>query len=208
MALAFCWVTLPVHAFGQSSSELAGRMVSVTGKVMIRQEAGSHSKNLRPAQPGKEVFVGDVISTPSDGRVKILLQDRSILDIGPSSLFRVDQMKIASAQNRQVASTMAYGSVRAAVTKKLEGRSQFKVRTSSATMGVRGTEFVVKSDLHDLQGLKNLSQSKIEKLPEHQYSNTEVTVLQGKVEVRTSPAALLPSSTTGRAPGSAPSEGT
>jgi len=181
--------------FSQETPTLAGRIVSVTGKVMIRQESGANAKNLRAALPGKEVFVGDVISTPSDGKIKLLLQDRSLMDIGPSSLFKLDQMKLASAGERQVDSTIAYGTVRAGVTQKLEGRGHFKVRTSSATMGVRGTEFIVKSEISDIKQINRLFDSKPGEIPRLSFSGadkidskTEVTVLQGKVEVGTHPS--------------------
>jgi hypothetical protein len=172
----------------------AGNIVSVSGKVMIRQESGSASRDLRPALPGKEVWVGDIITTPSDGRIKLLLKDRSIMDIGPSSLFKLDQMKAGAGGQREVDATVAYGTLRAGVTQKLEGKSHFKVRTASATMGVRGTEFIVKSELGDMKQLNQVLSAKPGELPSlsgtmarGELPKTEVTVLQGKVEVGTPP---------------------
>ena len=186
---------LGVSASAAEQATLAGRIVSVYGKVMIRRDAGGVSRNLRPAIPGKEIYVGEVITTPSDGKIKLLLEDRSLMDIGPSSLFRLDQMKLEGGAARQVDATIAYGTLRTGVTQKLEGKSHFKVRTSSATMGVRGTEFVVKSEINDPKRVQELAQTPSGQLPGLVHSDpsphdskTEVTVLQGRVEVATTAA--------------------
>ena len=42
---------------------------------------------------------------------------------------------------------MPYGSLRAAISKKIEGNGSFKIKTKTVTMGVRGTEFVVQAPL-------------------------------------------------------------
>ncbi len=122
----------------------AGDVVSVLGRVLIRDDSGRKSdeeNQSRNAHPGDVVYAGDVINTSSNGGVKLLLRDRSIIDIGASSLFKVGQF--SQNQNkkdeRQVELSLAYGSVRAAVTEKLKGPSKFKLRTPSAVMGVRGT---------------------------------------------------------------------
>jgi hypothetical protein len=182
---------------------LAGHIVSVSGKVIIRQESGQNAKELRAAQPGKEIFVGDIITTPSDGRIKLLLKDRSIMEVGPSSLFKLDSMKSGAGQQREVDATVAYGSLRAAVTQKLEGKAHFKVRTSSATMGVRGTEFVVKSEVPDLRRIQQVLNSPPGELPKVDLGSpsvvgkTEVTVLQGKVEVGTPQNSRAPAGNSG-----------
>ena len=105
-------------------------------------------------------------------------------------------MKAGAGGRREVDATVAYGTLRAGVTQKLEGKSHFKVRTASATMGVRGTEFVVKSELGDMKQLNQVLSAKPGELPSFSGSmatgelpKTEVTVLQGKVEVGTPPPA-------------------
>jgi hypothetical protein len=80
------------QAWGQSE---VGKVVSLTGKVMARIEAKGQSSRkipkvrfLKPADP---VFREDVINTDSNGSVKILFQDQSIMDLGQSSLFKVEE---------------------------------------------------------------------------------------------------------------------
>ena len=178
----------------------AGNIVSVTGKVMIRYDLGGTAKNLRPALPGKEVYVGDILSTPSDGRVKLLLRDRSIMDLGPSSLFKIDRLQARGGGEREVDASLPYGSLRTGVTRKLEGKSHFKVRTPSATMGVRGTEFVLNSEMGDTRQLNAFLNSPPGEAPRSDQPpaspdnapRTEVTVLQGRVEVNTPSAGASP----------------
>ncbi|MFN7685971.1 MAG: FecR domain-containing protein [Oligoflexia bacterium] len=182
MALTlFCVSTFTDAAAAAEPAPAAGHIVSVSGKVLIRTDSQKASKNnssaqIRTAKAGDQVWVGDVINTPSDGQIKILLKDRSILDLGSSSLFKINAFSIptaasgnASKNERQVDSTIVYGSLRTAVTQKLEGRGSFKVRSPSATMGVRGTEFVVKSD--------------IGATPQQASSSSQIVVLQGAVAV-------------------------
>src|SRR4051794_3578378 len=73
------------------ASATAGKVVSIDGKVLIRQDDGqSAAVDLKP---GDQVKEGDVINTSSNGKVKLLLEDKTILDLGPSALFKVQKFK-------------------------------------------------------------------------------------------------------------------
>jgi hypothetical protein len=148
---------------------------------------------MRTAKAGDSVFAQDVINTGSDGRIKVLMKDKSIIDLGPSALFKIDHFKGKNgAADREVDVSMVYGTMRAAVTQKLEGKGKFKVKTPSATMGVRGTEFVVKSEISDMKDVSKLLNNTSGALPPSSLASsqgsdakasTEVSVLQGKVDV-------------------------
>lgn len=152
------------------SAEIAGEIVSVDGTVFVRPDAKIASSSLNPAQPGDPVHEGDVINSASDGKVKILMKDHTIVDLGPSALLKVDEFKRNQGANREVTMNMSYGSVRAAVAQKLAGKGRFKLRTPSAVMGVRGTEFIVNSP--QPADLKTANTTP-----------TQVTVVQGRVDV-------------------------
>lgn len=165
------------------SAVFAGRVVSVNGKVLVQSEAKQTAKS-RPLQVGQSVYENDLISTPPEGGVKIFLQDRSILDIGPSSIFHIRQYQANSGPDRAIDLSLPYGAVRASITRKLEGtKGRIRIRTPAATMGVRGTEFVVKApqsklDVHSF--LRNPDQP----VPGFKtQAPTEIVVLQGKVDV-------------------------
>lgn len=174
-----------------SASEVAGQIVSVKGRVLIRRE----EKGAGPAQfarAGSDVRQGDIINTPSNGGVKILLKDKTVVDLGPSALFDISHFKANSGKDREVGLGLAYGSIRASVTQKIEGKGKFNVKTRAVTMGVRGTEFVIKTDISNLAEMKNSppppaakgqSTAEAAKANAAAAPKTEIAVIQGKVEV-------------------------
>lgn len=107
------------------------RVVSINGNAKLKDRA---------LQVGEIVPVGDWIKTSVESGVKLLMPDRSIVDIGPNTQFRV-QLAQADATDGQ----LEWGSVRASIQKKLEGKTKFRVRTKSSVLSARGTEFVVAS---------------------------------------------------------------
>ncbi|MBS1958178.1 MAG: FecR domain-containing protein [Bdellovibrionales bacterium] len=175
--LSFLALSVESHALDRDKpiEGVAGEVVSVHGVVYVRQDV---ARGQAPAsiqiKPGQNVFQADVINTGSDGAIKILLKDKSIIDLGPSSSFKIADFKVKDGANREVNLDMAFGRLRVAVTKKLKGDGKFNVKTKAATMGVRGTEFVVKSDLGFAGKGANAPK-------------TDVTVLQGKVDVASAP---------------------
>lgn len=171
------------------AAELAGEVVSVDGSVFIRAD-GRVAAKLKPAKSGDPVYAGDVVNTPSNGKIKILLKDKSIVDLGPSALFKVEGFKLNGGADRQADVSMMYGTLRAAVTQKIEGKGRFKVKTPSATMGVRGTEFMVKADVKNMAEIRNIILNPNKPLPVSsaprapEAAKTEIVVLQGQVDVK------------------------
>jgi hypothetical protein len=170
----------PCQAAGTA---MAGKVVSVDGKVLIRQDGSSGGGFMKP---GIEVKEGDVINTASDGKAKILLQDKTILDIGPSALFKVEKFRPNHGGDRNVDLSMPYGTTRVSVSQPIASKGKFQIRTKTATMGVRGTEFVVQAEipatLHAPAkqdgGGEGGAKAAPAKAPE-----TKITVIQGKVAV-------------------------
>jgi hypothetical protein len=160
----------------KSVENCAGEVVSVHGTVLVRQDGDNGKKAPIALQPGNNLYPGDVVNTSSDGAVKILLKDKTIVDLGGSALFKVAQFKPKGGSDREVELDMMFGKMRVAVPKKLTGTGKFQIKTRAATMGVRGTEFVVDS----VQGSSNEGKVTAPK--------TDVTVLQGKVDVAKSGA--------------------
>lgn len=149
----------------------AGRAVTVIGTVNVRHGGAAGGEVLRPAMTISE---GDVIETAANGKAKLLMNDKTILDINSSSTFRVDEYK-GSGGERQVGLAVDNGKVRTAVSEPLTGKGKFIIKTKTTTMGVRGTEFIVASQLTQLNG--GGASQKLAQV------NTEITVVQGRVEV-------------------------
>jgi hypothetical protein len=163
----------------------AGKVASVSGKVLARIESQPKAPT-RTLKPGDEIFSGDVLNTSNDGSLKILFSDQTIIDLGPSSLFKVDDYRLKSGSDRQVDLSVAYGRIRASVNQKVGDRGSFRVRTKTATMGVRGTEFLVLSDLSVFAPPSRadlVSASAVAAEPKAPPSKTQIVVLEGTVEV-------------------------
>ncbi|MCC7442268.1 MAG: FecR domain-containing protein [Bdellovibrionales bacterium] len=184
-AASLLYAASPHEARG---AEKAGTIVAVKGVVLLRSESGKATEPQK-LRPGDAVYEGQIINTASDASAKILLADKSIVDIGPTTLFNVEKFKLGNnTESRQAQFGMEYGSVRALVSKNLGPRGNFRVRTRSATMGVRGTEFVVMNDLIGLAPAapSGNSPGPADGKPASQGSGPpqmKVVVLEGKVEV-------------------------
>lgn len=189
--------------YAAEKQEVAGEVVSVKGMVFIRQDGRASSGAPRAAQPGDVLRANDLINTASNGSVKLLMKDKTIVDLGASALFKIDKYKHNGGSDREVEMNMVYGTLRGAVTQKVTGKGKFHLKTPTATMGVRGTEFVVKSEVKSLDEMKHAvtkpgtamtpppgSPESKPGAPKQEVAKTEITVLQGKVEVAQKPSEL------------------
>lgn len=89
---------------------------------------------------GSMVFSSDTVRTSQDGGCKIqLLKDGSVITLGPATQIIASDMK----KNSENPSTLdvSYGRVRSLISKSNAGKIKLILKTRSATMGVRGTEF-------------------------------------------------------------------
>jgi hypothetical protein len=101
-----------------------------------------------PAAIGAAVQPSDVIVTGSDGLAGITFTDNSLVSLGPNSVFSIDRYRFDSTTHAgEFESSLTRGRL-AAVSGKMVKQSPeaMKVRTPSAIMGVRGTEFIVQVD--------------------------------------------------------------
>lgn len=170
--------------YADHSENIAGAIVSV--KEVATITTGPHGKP-HSARPGEAVHTADVIRTSQGGAVKILLKDHSVVDLGGGTVFKVDQYKANQGADREIETSMTQGMFRGSVTEKIQGAGKFHLKTPTATMGVRGTEFVVDAPLPSRPGAEPAA--------------TKITVLQGQVEV-TPIAPKAPTSTAAVAGGS------
>lgn len=167
-----------------AEEDYIARAVSVSGKVLARGE-GTGNVQMTFLKPGDKLYKGAIVNTGSNGAVKLLMTDRTILDLGPSSLFKMNdyQLKKGEVGDRKVDMSLDYGTVRASVNEKLTtNKAKFTIRTKAATMGVRGTEFVVNAPIP----AKNAAGTAIEP------PKMSLTVMHGKVEVADAAAGSAP----------------
>ena len=140
--------TLAVILFSVSAAALAadaGEIKVVRGAAHI--ERGSERLAAKVGMPIQEA---DRVVTGIDGTVGITFADNSLLSIGPSSSFAIDRYVFDSTTHAgKFDSTLSKGTL-AVVSGKMVKQSPeaMHVRTPSAIMGVRGTDFVVRVSDH------------------------------------------------------------
>jgi hypothetical protein len=100
------------------------------------------------APVGAGVQASDVIMTGADGSAGITFTDNSLVSVGPNSVFAIDKYRFDSTTHvGEFEGSLRKGRL-AAISGKMVKQSpeSMKIRTPSAIMGVRGTEFVVQVD--------------------------------------------------------------
>lgn len=157
---------LPVSA--QPKVAEIGTVISVEGTVTI--ESASEPAPVEVRQ-GDVVRSGDRLQTGEDGRVRVVMKDQSILVLGPKttldfSAFDYDQVR----GSRAAVFNLLAGTLRAIVSKLKAYGNRFEIRTPTASIGVRGTHFIVEVD------------------PET--GETTVLVIEGRVNVANSDPAI------------------
>jgi len=97
---------------------------------------------------GMAVQQSDVIVTGKDGAAGITFADASLVSLGPDSTFAIDKYHFDSTTHvGEFEGSLRHGKL-AAVSGKMVKQTpeSMKIRTPSAIMGVRGTEFLVQVD--------------------------------------------------------------
>jgi len=100
------------------------------------------------APVGTAVHTSDVIVTGADGSAGITFTDNSLVSVGPNTVFAIDKYRFDTTTHAgEFEGNLKQGKL-AAVSGKMVKQSpeSMKIRTPSAVMGVRGTEFVVQVD--------------------------------------------------------------
>lgn len=122
------------------AAENIGLVKVSKGSVQIQRGA-----EKLPANVGASLQTSDTIVTGADGSAGITFTDNSLVSVGPNSVFSVDKYSFDSTTHQgEFAGNLKQGRL-AAVSGKMVKQSpeSMTIRTPSAIMGVRGTEFVV-----------------------------------------------------------------
>jgi hypothetical protein len=126
-----------------ASDGSVGRVKTVKGSASIVRGQSS-----LPAVFNEKVFQGDVLRTGPDGSLGIILKDDTSLSLGPDSEVVIDQFLFSPADGklslvaRMVRGTAVYLS---GIIARLSPQS-VRFETPNASIGIRGTRFLVKVD--------------------------------------------------------------
>ena len=113
-----------------------GTVTAVLGQVNIIQK-----DNKKPAKKGDDIMINDLVQTQENSKTQIILNDDTIITIGPNSEYLFDEY--IDQGDIQVSMTIKHGFFKA-VTGKLGkiAPNRFKIKTKAATIGIRGTQFM------------------------------------------------------------------
>jgi hypothetical protein len=129
-------------ALGASAADI-GTIKVAKGHVVV-DRAGQ----TIPGDVGTRLQVADTIRTGSDGSVGITMQDDSLLSAGPNTVLTLDRYAFDTTTNKGRFDTSLRKGSLAVISGKIakESPDAMTVRTPSAILGVRGTEFVARVD--------------------------------------------------------------
>lgn len=117
-----------------------GKVSELQGKA---HRTGKDGLKAAIAQ-GTEIEVGDSIQVDKGGAVKILLNDESVLAVGPESRLEITEAEFSGLERKGFSAKLLFGAVWAKVKKVAAGsEAKFEVTTERAVAGVRGTIFRV-----------------------------------------------------------------
>lgn len=102
----------------------------------------ARSSSTLDVKNGISLKVKDKIMTSEQSRVQVILNDNTVVTIGSNSTFTFDAYKFGTKDDSEVKMHIERGFFRS-VTGKIGqlAPERFKVKTASATIGIRGTDF-------------------------------------------------------------------
>ena len=128
---------LPGQVYSQD--EAVGEIQTLQGRATVIRSATRSRENLKL---GASVFKGDIVQTKPRSRLKIKLRDDSVVSLGQLAVMRVASLKIS--EDKQIvasAITIAKGLFRF-ITGTVQAERSFTVQTPTATIGIRGTDWM------------------------------------------------------------------
>jgi hypothetical protein len=114
-----------------------GNIMAIKGSADIQ-----HGDSKKAAKSGMSIEEGDSIVTGKKSRVQVMLKDETVVTIGAKSLFEFEEYLYDTSKKSKVTMRASRGFFRS-VTGKIGklAPERFKVKTASATIGIRGTDF-------------------------------------------------------------------
>ena len=120
-----------------------GQIKTSKGQVTVERKGATV-----PATVGMRLETADVLKTGADGSVGITMADNSLLSAGPNSILSLDRFEFDPTTSQgQFDAQLRKGSL-AVISGRIAKQSPeaMTVRTPSAILGVRGTEFVLSAN--------------------------------------------------------------
>ncbi len=137
-----CWFFLLLAPMAMAEEAGIGTIKTVSGNVQVKRGA-----QIVPAQPGLTLQEADLVQTGAASAVGIILRDKTMLSAGAMSVLQLDKFNFDNkTQQGALQATLRKGRlgvISGAIAKHSPEAVQF--RTSTMTLGVRGTEFIIEA---------------------------------------------------------------
>ena len=133
--------TLLLGTLAQAEDAAIGYVKTTTGEAFVITNSAKVA-----AKPGTPLFQGSQLKTGAKSSLGVTFKDETVMSFGPDTELTVDEYLYAPAQGKlKLGSKMAKGSMNyvSGVIAKLKPDA-VSVTTPTGTIGVRGTQFVVK----------------------------------------------------------------
>lgn len=127
------------------AAEPAGTVKTAQGAVFVERAVNGGSSTKQPLHVGDAVLEGDRLETGPDGAAGITMRDDALVSLGPNAAFDLERFSFDPASNQGT----FFGKVLQGAMMFVTGLvaktspSSMKISTPTATIGIRGTEFIV-----------------------------------------------------------------
>jgi ferric-dicitrate binding protein FerR (iron transport regulator) len=127
----------------QPVSTASGHAGSITAMNPKGTVVRAKNNQTEEASRGKDLEFQDLVSTEATGRMRMVLIDGSILNLGSQSQMHIRQN---DPKTHKGDIELVAGRVRAQVRKIANPNAEWQIRTTTAVCGVLGTDFFVETD--------------------------------------------------------------
>lgn len=139
--ILFLFITILLPCFAMGEESVVGKAKTGKGDVVAIRNGKE-----TPLHIGDKLYQRDIIRTGANSSVGIIFEDNSILSLGPKSEIMIDEYVFTPEKGRLSMITRMMKGTASYISGIIGKQSpeSVKFQTPDATIGIRGTQFLVK----------------------------------------------------------------